>query len=92
MTWSREFTDPIETPGKPLRTLREAAKHIQSLPSSEQIKPHWQDAVEHLLRASGSEAWMLLAWMFMLRALNHGKAEEPKAPPKKAAKVYKIVR
>ncbi|WP_246801068.1 hypothetical protein [Bradyrhizobium genosp. L] len=93
MTWSREFTDPIELPGKTLRTLQEAADHILSLPKAQQQQPHWQDAVEHLIKAAEREqGWVLFAWMFMLRAINHGQPEEPRAPRKKAVKGYRIIR
>lgn len=92
MTWSREFADPIELTGKTIRSLRDAAEHIQSLPKADQSKPHWQAAVEHLIKAAeSSEAWMLFAWMFMLKALNHGRSTQPKTLRKKGAKAYRII-
>jgi hypothetical protein len=48
LSWSDEFEDPI--PG--LRTLRDAADHIQSLPKAQKQLPHWQAAVEALIMAA----------------------------------------
>ena len=45
------------------------------MPKAQHDLPHWQDAVEHLIKAAegspGSPAWLIFARMFMLRALNH---------------------
>jgi hypothetical protein len=92
--WDREFTDPIALPdGRILRTLREAAAYVQKLPKAEQALPHWQIAVEHLIHAAERKpAWMLLAWMAMMRALNHGEPRQPRTPGAKAVKTYRIVR
>ena len=36
--------------------------------------PHWQTAVEMLIRAAeGSLAWLMMARIAILRALNHGR-------------------
>lgn len=88
MPWSSEFDTPV--PG--FRTLRDAAKYIQKLPKSEQTKPHWQFAVEMLLRASAHDAYILFAGMAMMKALKHGKPEPVKEPRRKRAKAYRIVR
>jgi hypothetical protein len=74
LSWSTPFSDPIELPnGRKLVTLKDAARYIQKLPKATHDLPHWQDAVEHLMRASaGSPAWLMFARMFMLRAMNHG--------------------
>jgi hypothetical protein len=48
LSWSDEFEDPI--PG--LRTLQDAADHIQKLPKATQQLPHWQAAVEALIMAA----------------------------------------
>jgi hypothetical protein len=94
MSWFRRFPEPIELPdGRKLVTLEDAAKYIQKLPKAEHKKQQWQDAVEHLLRASGdSEAWLHFAYLFMIKAANHGKAEPVEEPRKKAAKKYRVVR
>lgn len=88
MSWSSRFDMPI--PGFP--TLRHAAKHIQKLPKSEQLKPHWQFAVEMLLRASGNDAWIMFARMAMLKAMHHGTPVQAREPRRKAVKVYRLVR
>ena len=70
MSWSDEFEDPV--PG--MRTLQDAADHILKLPKATQQLPHWQTAVEMLIRAAeGSPGWMMFARMAMLRAMNHGR-------------------
>jgi hypothetical protein len=57
-----------------MRTLRDAATYIQKQSKAEQAKPHWQTAVAMLIRAAeGSPAWLMMAHMAMLRAMNHGK-------------------
>lgn len=88
MSWSRPFDLPI--PGLP--TLRDAATYITKLPKSEQSKPHWQFAVEMLLRASETDAWIMFARMAMLKAMNHGKTKPEREPRRKAVKAYRIVR
>ena len=88
MPWSREFDDPV--PG--LRTLRDAAIYIMNLPASERRKPHWQTAALVLLMAAEDRGPLMHAQIGMLRALNHGKPDPKIAPPRKRAKVYKIVR
>ena len=57
MSWADEFDDPV--PG--CRTLQDAADHILKLPKAEQQLPHWQTAVEMLIRAAeGSPAWLMM--------------------------------
>lgn len=69
MSWSSKFEDPL--PG--FRTLHDAANYIQKLPKAQQQLPHWQTAVETLIRtAEGSPAWMMMARIAMLRAMHHG--------------------
>jgi hypothetical protein len=53
LSWSTPFPDPIELPnGRKLVTLHDAARYIQKLPKVQHDLPHWQHAVEHLMRAS----------------------------------------
>ena len=69
LSWSTKFEDPL--PG--IITLRDAANYIQKLPKAQQSLPHWQTAVEMLIRAAeGSPAWLMMATIAMLRAMNHG--------------------
>ena len=92
--WRREFDDPIELPdGRMLVTLRDAASYVQNMPKAQHDSPHWQVTVEHLIYAAErGPAWTLFAWMFMRRALSHGKPERPARPDKKAVKAYRIIR
>jgi hypothetical protein len=70
LTWSDKFEDPV--PG--LTTIRDAADHIQKLPKATQQLPHWQTAVEILIRAAETGgAWLMMARIAMLRAMNHGR-------------------
>lgn len=94
VSWSARFPAPVELPdGRKLITLHDAAKFIQRLPKAQHGLPHWQDAVEHLLRASaGSAGWLMFAEMFMLRALHHGRPEPVKEPRRERVKAFKIVR
>jgi hypothetical protein len=70
LSWSDEFEDPIPD----VRTLQDAADHILKLPKAQQQLPHWQTAVEMLIRAAeGSPAWLMMARITMLKAMNHGE-------------------
>lgn len=93
MSWSAFFEDPIPLPGgRKLVTLEDAARYIQKLPKAQHSQRHWQDAVEHLMRASAwSAAWMMFASMFMLRALHYGRLEPEKEPRRKRTKAFKII-
>lgn len=87
--WSTPFPAPVHG----LETLRQAALYITKLPKAEQAKPHWQDAVAHLIKAAeGSPAWLMFAEMFMLKALHHGKPKPEKELRRKVVKAFKIVR
>ena len=67
LSWSDQFEDPV--PG--MTTLRHAANYIEKLPNAQQAFPHWQTAVEMLIRAiGGSAAWLLMARIAVLQALN----------------------
>lgn len=90
MSWSRKFDDPIPLPdGRTIRTLREAALYIKTLPPKESRKPHWQTAVRELLISADRGGIILLARIAMMRALNFGRPIEKRT---RTAKVYKIVR
>jgi hypothetical protein len=84
MSWSRPFDDPV--PG--LRTLRDAANHILSLPKAEQELPHWQDAAKAVMVVAEHDGDTMLARVGMLRAMNYGKKPEPR---KRRAKAYKVI-
>jgi hypothetical protein len=70
LSWSTKFEDQIPS----IKTLRDAANYIRNLSNTEQQLPHWQTAVEMLIRAAeGSPAWSMLARIAMLKAMNHGR-------------------
>jgi hypothetical protein len=70
LSWSDEFDDPV--PG--CTTLQDAVDHVRKLPKAQQKLPHWQTAVEMLIRAAkGSPAWSMLARIAMLKAMNRGR-------------------
>lgn len=85
MLWSRKFDDPV--PG--IRTLRDAAQYILSLPKSEQSKPHWIAAGEAVIMAAEDRGPLMHARIGMLRAMNCGK-EKPERI--RSARKYRIVR
>jgi hypothetical protein len=68
---ARSATTATRPAGRPV-TFEDAARYIQKLPKAQRDLPHWQHAVEHLVRASaGLSAWLMFAEMGMLRAMNH---------------------
>jgi hypothetical protein len=93
MPWSTPFPAPIELPdGRKLITLEDAGRFVEKLPKAQHELPHWQHAVEHLIKAAeGSEAWLMFAEMFMLRALHHGRPAREKEPRRKRAKKFNIL-
>ena len=47
---------------------------IQKLPRAQQQLPHWQTAVEMLIRAAETGGvWLMMAHIAMLQAMNHGR-------------------
>lgn len=83
MTWQARFAAPIPVAGrKPLKTLSDARAYILALPSDEQELAHWQAAGETLLAAGEhGGAWINLARIAMLQALNGGPKGRPETPP-----------
>jgi hypothetical protein len=93
VTWSRAFDDPIPLPdGGEIRTLKQAADHILSLPARTAKSPHWQLAMHCLIEAAEDREPLLHARVGMLRALNAGKPELKLSSRKKRVKAYRIVR
>jgi len=89
MSWDRSFEDPVVTAdGKPLRTLRDAAKYIQKLPNAELNKTPWQTAMECLIEAAEGRGPMLHARAGMLQAMQGatGMAYDPDRPRTPAKK------
>jgi hypothetical protein len=60
--------------GKSLRTLRDAADHIVSLPPRETKQGHWQTAIAYLLSAAEKRRPLMMAHIAMKRPLGNGKA------------------
>jgi hypothetical protein len=88
--WTRPFDDPIPLPeGGKLATLEDAARYIQNLPKAEQLKPHWQLAVETLINTAEGRDFLFHANIAVRKALNHGKPKPERE--RKRAKVYRIV-
>ena len=53
MQWTARFDEPIRLgTGKALRTLRDAADHITTLPRQLAELEHWQDAIACLIAAA----------------------------------------
>ena len=72
MTWSAEFTDPIELPkGKKLVTLRDAALYITKLSKAEHDAFEWQAAMEALILVAELDGPTMFARIGVMRALNH---------------------
>jgi hypothetical protein len=91
--WKRRFDEPIPLPrGRQLVTLKDAADYIMKLPKAERNAPQWQTAVRILIGAAESRDAVMHAHIAMLQALHHGKPDRPRAPRRKRAKAYKIVR
>jgi hypothetical protein len=77
LSWSDEFEDPVPV----CRTLQAAADHILKLPKAQRQLPHWQTAVEMLIRAAeGSPAWLMMARIAMLRAHAMAACRKSSAP------------
>jgi hypothetical protein len=50
--WHRRLDDPITVDGRTLRTLRDAADYIVTLPEWASRQQHWQTAVRELMMAA----------------------------------------
>ena len=82
------LSDPISVDGRTLRTLRDAAEYIVTLPEWTSRQQHWQTAVRELMMAAEHGGIMLLAEMAIKRAIHHGTELERRKP----AKAHRIVR
>ena len=79
MSWDLEFFKPIAVPGKrkPLVTLRDAVKHMTSLPRAEQNAEYWRPAAT-LLAIIGEKGGCAF---FAELAVRHGLRKGVKDPP-----------
>lgn len=91
--WSRRFETPIAlADGRDLVTLRDAGEYIAALPAKTAQESHWQTAAGELLISAEQGGIIMLAEIAIRKAINHGREMPPKAPRRKAAKRYKIIR
>lgn len=87
--WNRAFDQPISLPGrKELITLRDGANYATSLPAETAERDEWKAAIEALMLVAERGGPTMFARIGIMRALNIGKAEEPR---KKAAKKYRVI-
>jgi hypothetical protein len=71
VTWSSEFTEPIELPkGKKLVTLRDVALYITKLPKAEHDAVEWQAAMEALILVAKQNGPTMFARIGVVRAIN----------------------
>jgi hypothetical protein len=79
VSWDSEFFKPIAVSGKrkPLMTLRDAVKHMTSLPKSEQNAEHWRPAAT-LLAIIGERGGCMF---FAERAVAFGLRKGAQNPP-----------
>jgi hypothetical protein len=88
MSWNLKFDEPIVlAKGKALRTLREAANHIISLPPLETKQQHRQTAMACLLSAAEKGGGLVtMARIAIVRALQGSAQSVPLELRRKPAK------
>jgi hypothetical protein len=92
--WWRRFDSPIfiQNRQQPLRTLRDAAQFITTLPNAEQDTPQWQTAATMLLLVAERGGDPMFARMAMMKALHHRDPYAAMKPRRKRIKTHKTVR
>jgi hypothetical protein len=92
--WSKRFFEPIILPdGRKLRTLRDAATYVTSLPKKEHDAEEWRTATSVLLLVAEQDGPEMMAGIAMMQALHRHDAKPEPAPRKKRAKAYhRVVR
>ena len=82
MSWDSEFFVPIKVPGKrkPLVTLRDAVKHMTSLPRSEQNAEHWRPAATLLAIIGERGGCMFFVELAVRHRLRKGVKDPPPEP------------
>lgn len=69
--WEAKFNDPIPvSTGKPLATLRDAARYITKLSKTDQHASEWQTAMHCLIEAADNGGPIAFARMGVMRGLN----------------------
>lgn len=83
--WKRRFDEPIPLPdGRRLKTLREAADYITSLPPKVSAGEEWQAAIFALMLVAKSRTGpTMLARIGMMRALHRHDPPKPINPSPK---------
>ena len=88
VSWSLKFDEPIELgKGKALRTLRDAANHLLTLPWRRTKQEHWQTAMGCLLLAAEKRGPLTMARIAMVNALGNGKG-----PPSERLRSARMMR
>ena len=79
--WTAKFQDPIPLPGGgAIKTLSDARAYMLKLSEREQLRPRWQDAAKHVLKAAEERPWIFFARMAVYKAV-HGKGQDGPPPP-----------
>ena len=93
MSWYQRFFDPIILPGgRKLVTLRDAARYITELSTTEQRAQPWQTAAEMLMLVGEDGGDPMFTYIAMMKALRRHEPKAAHAPRRKPAKKYRIVR
>lgn len=91
--WSRRFAQPVPIQsGKPLRTLRDAATYITSLPKVDQDAAPWQLAASMLLLVAEHGGDTMMPRIAVMKALHRNEPRPDSTPRRKHVKSFKIVR
>jgi hypothetical protein len=79
MSWDLKFYEPIPLPGKrkPLVTLRDAVKHMTSLPRNEQNAEHWRPAATLLAIIGEKGGCIFFAELAVRHGLRKGVKNDP---------------
>jgi hypothetical protein len=78
--------------GRKLRTIREAALYVTSLPKVEQHATEWQTAAELLMLVGEHGGDPMMPRIAMMKALYRHEPNPASAPRGKRAKAYRVVR
>jgi hypothetical protein len=93
MSWDQRFSEPILlADGRKLRTLRDAATYITSLPKVERDAAQWQTAAELLMLVAESGGDPMMPRIAMMKALHRNFPRSQSAQRRKHVKAYRIVR
>jgi hypothetical protein len=93
MAWHQQFREPVLlADGRKLRTIREAAMYVTSLPKADQLATEWQTAAELLMLIGEHGGDPMMARIAMMKGLHRHEPRSASAPHRKRAKAYRIVR